>query len=402
MRFPAFIRVAALSGDPIIVFNHTSSGTSVSGIEGKLLETLANALNFRYEIVSPDDGQWGTVKADGNWSGIIGMVAKGEADMGLSYLAITEGRSKVVDFTSPYYVIDRAFVTDQPGLLPKYAVFLYPFKLRVWILATIAFVMFPLMLQMLISAKTYLTCCPSGLLRMATRRKSVEMSLISGTMLVSMTFFLFIYSSVLLSFLLVPLREPGVRNFHELSDAVLEGKFKTFVPKGSVEIQLLLESKTLPLRELGETIVINNWMYDSRKKSDPKAIIGNKAALMGPRLILQSKYGISPFTRKFISEDSIAQYSTALALKKNFSGKPQLDSAILRIVGGGLFQKFVDDRLFETRANILSGVSERSPGTTLALEDMYGIFLLLLLSYASSFVLLLGEILHKRYIYFRY
>ncbi|GFS34637.1 lig_chan-Glu_bd domain-containing protein [Trichonephila inaurata madagascariensis] len=397
MKFPAFIRVASLSGDPIIVFNRTSSGTSLSGIEGKLLETLASALNFRYEIVSPDDGQWGTMKADGNWSGIIGMVAKGEADMGLSYLAITENRNKVVDFSSPYYVIDRAFVTDQPGLLPKYAVFLYPFKLRVWLLATVAFVMFPLILRML---KPCLTCCSSRLLRMAIRKESVEKSMVSGTILVSLTFFLFIYSSVLLSFLLVPLREPGVRNFYELSDAVLEGKFKTFVPKGSVEIQLLLESQTLSLRKLGEIIVMNNWMYDSRKNSDPKAIIGNNAALMGPRLILQSKYGIPPFTRKFISEDSIAQYSTAIALKKNFFCKPQLDSAILRIVGGGLFQKFVDDRLFETRANILSGVSERSPGTALALEDMYGIFLLLLLSYVSSFVLLLGEILHKRY--FRY
>ncbi|GFX80963.1 lig_chan-Glu_bd domain-containing protein [Trichonephila clavipes] len=400
MKFPAFIRVASLSGDPIIVFNRNSSGTSLSGIEGKLLETLASALNFRYEIVSPDDGQWGTMKADGNWSGIIGMVAKGEADMGLSYLAITENRNKVVDFSSPYYVIDRAFVTDQPGLLPKYAVFLYPFKLRVWILATVAFVMFPLILRMLVSVKSCLTCCSYGLLRMAIRKESVEKSMVSGTMLVSLTFFLFIYSSVLLSFLLVPLREPGVRNFHELSDAVLKGKFKTFVPKGSVEIQLLLESQTLSLKKLGEIIVINNWMYDSRKNSDPKAMIGNNAALMGPRLILQSKYGIPPFTRKFISEDSIAQYSTAIALKNNFFCKSQLDSAILRIVEGGLFQKFVDDRLFETRANILSGVSERSPRTALALEDMYGIFLLLLLSYVSSFVLLLGEILHRRY--FRY
>ncbi|GIY77577.1 hypothetical protein CEXT_233911 [Caerostris extrusa] len=47
---------------------------------------------------------------NGTWSGIIGMVARGEADMGLTYLAIMEDRSKFVDFSTPYYSFGRTLL----------------------------------------------------------------------------------------------------------------------------------------------------------------------------------------------------------------------------------------------------------------------------------------------------
>ncbi|GIY11041.1 lig_chan-Glu_bd domain-containing protein [Caerostris extrusa] len=153
MGFPRIIKVSALSGEPIFVFNKTLSGTSVWGIEGKFLEILASKLNFQYEIISPEDGKWGSLMENGTWSGIIGMVARGEADMGLTYLAIMEDRSKFVDFSTPYYSFGRTFVTDKPGISPKYAVFLYPFSLDVWILFFIFLVISPYILQKWISAK---------------------------------------------------------------------------------------------------------------------------------------------------------------------------------------------------------------------------------------------------------
>ncbi|GIY07300.1 lig_chan-Glu_bd domain-containing protein [Caerostris extrusa] len=58
--------------------------------------------------------KWGSLMENGTWSGIIGMVARGEVDMGLTYLAIMEDRSKFVDFSTPYYSFGRTFVTDKP------------------------------------------------------------------------------------------------------------------------------------------------------------------------------------------------------------------------------------------------------------------------------------------------
>ncbi|GIY11040.1 lig_chan-Glu_bd domain-containing protein [Caerostris extrusa] len=89
--------------------------------------------------------------------------------------------------------------------------------------------------------------------------------------------------------------------------------------------------------------------------------------------------------------------STAIALKKNFCCRKKLDGVIMRMVSGGLFQKLVNDKLFETRVQMRSSEVEGSEEKSLALEDVFGIFLFLIASYVASFVLLVGEILHNRY-----
>ncbi|GIX84486.1 lig_chan-Glu_bd domain-containing protein [Caerostris darwini] len=400
MGFPSIIKVSVLSGEPIFVFNKTHSGTSVWGIEGKFLEILASKLNFQYEIISPEDGKWGSLMENGTWSGIIGMVARGEVDMGLTYLAIMEDRSKVVDFSTPYYSFGRTFVTDKPGISPKYAVFLYPFSLNVWILFLIFLVISPYILQKWISAKRpvpfRLPDAVEEFLQLARRNESFQKTIVRCTRLISITFITFIYSSVLLSFILVPLHAPGISNFQELSSAVQKGKMKCLVPKGSVDVQLLKDSNALYLKKLGKLIAENDWSYQSRELNSSEAI-GRNLALIGPRLILQCRYGVPPFTTKFISDDSIVEMSTAIALKKNFCCRNKLDGVILRMVSGGLFQKLVNDKLFETRAQMLSSEFADSEEKPLALEDVFGIFLFLIVSYVASFVLLIGEILHDRY-----
>ncbi|KAF8773855.1 Glutamate receptor ionotropic like protein [Argiope bruennichi] len=337
---------------------------------------------------------------DGTWSGIIGMVARGEADMGLTYLAIMEDRSEVVDFSAPYYTIDRTFVTDKPGQLPKYAVFLYPFELKVWILFFIFLVIMPFLVRNLIFSRTYIIShLPDPLkqlFRFISREQSIESSILQTTWLIAFTFIIFIYSSVLLSFLLVPLQDPGIKDFHEMAYAVQKGNFKCLAPEGSVDVQLMLKSDSYHLKVLGNVIRQKNWFYQSRNVDTSKTI-GKKLALLGPRLILQSRYGIPPFTNKFISDDSIVEMSTAIALKKGFCCKSRLDDVILRIVSGGLFQKLVDEKLFETRTLLSSVTSTKAATKSLTISDVYGIFLLLTLSYMASFLLLTAEILYKRY-----
>ncbi|GBL85975.1 hypothetical protein AVEN_89041-1 [Araneus ventricosus] len=399
MDFPSTVRVAALSGEPVFVFNKTSSGTTISGIEGKFLQILAEKLDFQFEIVSPLDGKWGNLMDDGTWSGIIGMVARGEADMGLTYLAIMEDRSKVVDFSAPYYTIDRTFVTDKPGLLPKYAVFLYPFELKVWILFFILLVIAPLLMRTSISSRAHfiprLSDCLRQPFRLICRKQSIEGSILRATWLIAETFITFIYSSVLLSFLLVPLQDRGIKDFHEMAEAVQKGNFKCLAPEGSVDVPLMLKSNSSYLNILGKVIKQKNWLYQSRNFNSNRAI-GNNLALLGPRLILQSRYGIPPLTTKFISEDSIVEMSTAVALKKGFCCKTRLDDVILRIVSGGLFQKLVDEKLFKTRTHLSSATSSKTTTKALTISEVYGIFLLLLLSYITSFLLLIGEIFYKR------
>ena len=41
-------------------------------------------MNFTYEMTKPPDKQWGAIKSDGTWSGMIGMLIRKEIDIGKS------------------------------------------------------------------------------------------------------------------------------------------------------------------------------------------------------------------------------------------------------------------------------------------------------------------------------
>ncbi|XP_076044708.1 uncharacterized protein LOC143027321 [Oratosquilla oratoria] len=69
-----------------------------------LLDALAQALNFKYELYRPADGAWGAPQPDGDWNGMIGMVKRNEADLALGPFGLTYSRSQVVEFSQPILI----------------------------------------------------------------------------------------------------------------------------------------------------------------------------------------------------------------------------------------------------------------------------------------------------------
>lgn len=55
-------------------------------------------------ILLPTDEYFGGQTKDGNWTGLVGMVARNEADMGAVDLFFTSERHRVVDFCGPFMV----------------------------------------------------------------------------------------------------------------------------------------------------------------------------------------------------------------------------------------------------------------------------------------------------------
>ncbi|GIY97276.1 hypothetical protein CEXT_438751 [Caerostris extrusa] len=62
------------------------------GTEGQLLELLSQALHFKYKLVTSTDGQVGTLQENGSWNGIVGLISRGEADIGLTQISVTKER----------------------------------------------------------------------------------------------------------------------------------------------------------------------------------------------------------------------------------------------------------------------------------------------------------------------
>lgn len=100
--------------------------------EAKFIQLLAELLKFTFTVVYAEDGQAGELSADGKWTGLIGMLHEGQCDMAIEDIGITMERSKVVQFSYPYYNADVTFLTNKPEPLPKNWVIFHPFSDQVW------------------------------------------------------------------------------------------------------------------------------------------------------------------------------------------------------------------------------------------------------------------------------
>ena len=60
------------------------------GIFVDLFLELQKVLNFSYTAYPSPDGQWGTLREDGSWTGVVGELQRKKADIALSGLMVTQ------------------------------------------------------------------------------------------------------------------------------------------------------------------------------------------------------------------------------------------------------------------------------------------------------------------------
>ena len=75
-----------------------------------LIENLATRLNFRPLYLRGPDGSWGH-EEDGEWKGMVGEVARGEADFAIGGLFVTAKRRTVVDFAQEFALVYVNIIT---------------------------------------------------------------------------------------------------------------------------------------------------------------------------------------------------------------------------------------------------------------------------------------------------
>lgn len=58
------------------------------GMFAEVFDGLQQIMNFSYELTKPPDGQWGAIQPDNTWSGMVGMLASDQIDIGKLNLSI--------------------------------------------------------------------------------------------------------------------------------------------------------------------------------------------------------------------------------------------------------------------------------------------------------------------------
>lgn len=87
-KFPKHLKIAT---------NYYPSGTITNALkiggnetiyveDGRFISLLSEALDFQYEILVPEDEEYGTSLPDGNWTGLIGKAQREEVDLSIAYI----------------------------------------------------------------------------------------------------------------------------------------------------------------------------------------------------------------------------------------------------------------------------------------------------------------------------
>ena len=102
------------------------------GLSVMLLQRLGLDLNFRIQLYITSDRKYGN-KEDGEWNGMVKDLMDGAAHMAVAAFSITRARSRVIDFTSPYFYSGFSILVSERKRKTQIHAFLEPFDSRVWI-----------------------------------------------------------------------------------------------------------------------------------------------------------------------------------------------------------------------------------------------------------------------------
>ena len=391
MEFPKFLRIAAVKKYLLNSKNETdlSKISPVLVICKKLIDLLATKFRFTYELVTPNDAEYGRLLPNGNWSGMVGMLMRGDADLIIDNLSIMESRKQVIDFSIPFYIDRWTFSALYIKDTHRTTSFLKPFTIEVWIALIISLLISSLISHILFKKKDSKKILKHNQFSLRTFNWKAKSGLYfykSGC-LIAGTFIRHFYASVLLSYLIiVPLND--VRTIPDLVKAVKEGRYRCtsftnhFIP--SILEKVNDTNIKLIARSISEYEDAGNIHY---KLNDRKS--NYRIAYFGLESYLKS------FKKQyFVSEDAFFTDLIAIGIKKDFCCKKQLDSFLNYLMASGIFNKFIEyDHFHKIVAQILSEYEEHS-WNSLSIKDFEGIFLILFIGYILSTVALFFEYMY--------
>lgn len=96
-----------------------------------LLDKLSELLKFKYQLHLVEDGRYGTEPEPGRWTGMIGELVDGRADMAVAPLTMSSKRSAVVEFTVPFMKLGIGLMYSRQDETIVHT-FLSPFSAAMW------------------------------------------------------------------------------------------------------------------------------------------------------------------------------------------------------------------------------------------------------------------------------
>ncbi|XP_077386417.1 putative glutamate receptor [Festucalex cinctus] len=123
------LRITTILQEPYTM----SKDSQLEGFCMDLLSEVAKKLDFTYKVHLVKDASYGRQDDNGHWNGMVGEVARGEADLAIAPLTLTAAREKAVGMTKPFMqtgisILLRKDISEGMGFFD----FLTPFSAETW------------------------------------------------------------------------------------------------------------------------------------------------------------------------------------------------------------------------------------------------------------------------------
>lgn len=395
------IRVGVLSETGNFILNTTSDDKIkiIGGYEARFLNMLIDGLQSHPIIHTLEKDEWGKPTEDGDWTGLIGMVHRQEVDMAVSSVLITQARMEVVDFSYPYSIEDVTFATRLPGSVPTATALIDPFSTAVWLGLAASLLVFPVVARIMLAKKQslgksmlsffgYILNQPLGGKTDHIKDRILLGAWLCGTMFLSKT-----YSSYLLSFITLPIRETPIKDVNQLSKAVVSGTFKCYTTRESSILESLFSSLQENSVIIAKAMKENDWLLESDNSQFVKYALEQNSAIIRTRRYIHNLLQ----DNVFVSDDSFYAGYAAIVLPKNSPLKLRINKLLNRIDSSGVYPKFSEHYLFQKHLQKnLHRETENNEIKSISLEDIEGAFLLLISGYLLAIAVFFLEIAWRK------
>nr|CAD7409243.1 unnamed protein product [Timema poppensis] len=230
------------------------------GFLGQTWELLASRANLSVVYTQPEEGEmWGKERNDGNWTGMIGMLQRHEAEVAISTFAMSSRRLNVISYTTPIFrSCFQMFIRPQQTTILHWGLYFSPFSPCLWIALLATVMMFGVYVYILQCISTHCTgvegawsftdtqLCVIGTMCGQDQSPAIERDISKSVHLATLTIYftgmilLAAYSGVLVSHFAV---NKETLPFKNLQGFLKDGRYTFGILNQSAELEIFQDAK---------------------------------------------------------------------------------------------------------------------------------------------------------------
>ncbi|KAI4493411.1 hypothetical protein M0804_001587 [Polistes exclamans] len=262
----------------------------LEGIFGRIFQELCVTLNFSFSIVSTvnEYGRWN--QKENTWTGAVGEIYAGRADIAIADISMTSERLDAVDFTFPLLLSKNNLYIREPEIFAiKWSSYFLTFTRPIWISILGIFIIASILLIFLkiengtdrnlglLLSDNFIEIwgifCQQGLTEFPYR-SSLRIAYFSVCLMAAILSAA--YSAALISFLASVFR---ILPFHSLEDFVEKGTYQFSVFRGTADYDMFAHSRNPVLRKLMKLMIAEEELTSNVLEGFKKICQNRKLAL---------------------------------------------------------------------------------------------------------------------------